>query len=255
MRIKKILVSQPKPDTEKSPYLDFAKKHNIQIEFRPFIHVEDISAKEFREQKISILDHTAVMFTSRTAIDHFFMMCEELRVAMPATMKYLCISESTAFYLQKYIQFRKRKIVFANGKFDDLIEISKKYINEKFLVPLSDIHKQEIPEKLTLAKFNYTKAIFYRTVSSDLSDINIKDYDVLVFFSPAGIASLKKNFPKFEQGETCIGAFGATTGKAVVDAGLRLDIPAPTISCPSMTSALEDFIKKTKTNRGISART
>ncbi len=246
MRIKKILVSQPKPDTEKSPYLEFAKKHNIQIEFRPFIHVEDISAKEFREQKISILDHTAVMFTSRTAIDHFFLMCEELRVAMPATMKYLCISESTAFYLQKYVQFRKRKIVFANGKFDDLIEISKKYINEKILVPLSDIHKQEIPEKLTAAKFNYTKAIFYRTVSSDLSDINIKDYDILVFFSPAGIASLKKNFPNFEQGETCIGAFGATTGKAVVDAGLRLDIPAPTISCPSMTSALEDFVKKQK---------
>ena len=246
MRIKKILVSQPKPDTEKSPYLEFAKKHNIQIEFRPFIHVEDISAKEFREQKISILDHTAVMFTSRTAIDHFFLMCEELRVAMPATMKYLCVSESTAFYLQKYVQFRKRKIVFANGKFDDLIEISKKYINEKILVPLSDIHKQEIPEKLTAAKFNYTKAIFYRTVSSDLSDINIKDYDILVFFSPAGIASLKKNFPNFEQGETCIAAFGATTGKAVVDAGLRLDIPAPTISCPSMTSALEDFVKKQK---------
>src|SRR5574344_1078421 len=244
MRIKKILVSQPKPDTEKSPYLEFAKKHNIQIEFRPFIHVEDISAKEFREQKISILDHTAVMFTSRTAIDHFFLMCEELRVAMPATMKYLCISESTAFYLQKYVQFRKRKIVFANGKFDDLIEISKKYINEKILVPLSYIHKQEIPEKLTATKFNYTKAIFYRTVSSDLSDINIKDYDILVFFSPAGIASLKKNFPNFEQGETCIGAFGATTGKAVVDAGLRLDIPAPTISCPSMTLALEDFVKK-----------
>lgn len=246
MRIKKILVSQPKPNTEKSPYLDFAKKHNIQIEFRPFIHVEDISAKEFREQKVSILDHTAVMFTSRTAIDHFFLMCEELRVAMPATMKYLCISESTAFYLQKYVQFRKRKIVFANGKFDDLIEISKKYINEKILVPLSDIHKQEIPEKLTAAKFNYTKAIFYRTVSSDLSDIIIKDYDVLVFFSPAGIASLKKNFPKFEQGETCIGAFGTTTGKAVVDAGLRLDIPAPTIDCPSMTSALESFVKKQK---------
>ena len=246
MRIKKILVSQPKPDTEKSPYLEFAKKHNIQIEFRPFIHVEDISAKEFREQKVSILDHSAVMFTSRTAIDHFFLLCEELRIVMPATMKYLCISEATAFYLQKYVQFRKRKIVFANGKFDDLIEISKKYINERILVPLSDIHKQEIPEKLTLAKFNYTKAIFYRTVSSDLSDINIKDYEILVFFSPAGIASLKKNFPNFEQGETCIGAFGTTTGKAVVDAGLRLDIPAPTIKCTSMTSALEDFVKKQK---------
>ncbi|MCQ2604916.1 MAG: uroporphyrinogen-III synthase [Bacteroidales bacterium] len=246
MKIKKILVSQPKPEGEKSPYLDFAKKYNIQIEFRPFIHVEDVSAKDFREQKISILDHTAVMFTSRIAIDHFFRMCEELRITMPDTMKYLCISESTAVYLQKYVQYRKRKIIFANGKFDDLIEVSKKYINEKILVPLSDIHKQEIPEKLTAAKFNYTKAILYRTVSSNLSDINIKDFDILVFFSPAGIASLKKNFPNFEQGDTYIGAFGPTTGKAVVDAGLRLDIPAPTIKCTSMTSALEDFVKKQK---------
>lgn len=246
MKIKKILVSQPKPETEKSPYLDFAKKYNIQIEFRPFIHVEDISAKDFRNQKVSIADYTAVMFTSRTAIDHFFRMCKELRVSMPDTTKYLCISESTAFYLQKYVQFRKRKIVAANGKFDDLVEISKKYISEKILVPLSDIHKAEIPEKLTAAKFNYTPAIFYRTVSSDLSDINIKDFDILVFFSPAGIVSLRKNFPDFEQGETYIGAFGATTGKAVVDAGLRLDIPAPTLKCTSMTSALEEFVKKLK---------
>lgn len=246
MKIKKILVSQPKPGTEKSPYLDFAKKYGIQIEFRPFIHVEEVSARDFRDQKISILDHTAVMFTSRTAIDHFFRMCEELRITMPATMKYLCISESTAFYLQKYVQFRKRKIVFANGKFDNLVELSKKYINEKILVPLSDIHKQEIPEKLEAGKFNFTKAILYRTVSSDLSDVNIKDYDILVFFSPAGIASLKKNFPDFEQGETYIGAFGTTTGKAVVDSGFRLDIPAPTMKCPSMTSALESFVKKLK---------
>lgn len=246
MKIKKILVSQPKPETENSPYLEFARKNNIQILFRPFIHVEALPVAEFREQKISILDHTAVMFTSRTAIDHFFSMCKELRITMPAEMKYLCISEATAYYLQKYVQFRKRKIVFANGKFDDLVEISKKYIKEKILVPLSDIHKAEIPEKLTAANFNYTKAIFYRTVSSDLSDVDIKEYDILVFFSPAGIASLKKNFPDFKQENTYIGAFGATTGKAVVDAGFRLDIPAPTLKCPSMTSALEDFVKKIK---------
>lgn len=246
MKIKKILVSQPKPETENSPYLEFARKNNIQILFRPFIHVEALPVAEFREQKISILDHTAVMFTSRTAIDHFFTMCKDLRITMPAEMKYLCISEATAYYLQKYVQFRKRKIVFANGKFDDLVEISKKYIKEKILVPLSDIHKAEIPEKLTAANFNYTKAIFYRTVSSDLSDVNIKDYDILVFFSPAGIASLKKNFPDFKQENTYIGAFGTTTGKAVVDAGFRLDIPAPTMKCPSMTSALEDFVKKIK---------
>ena len=246
MKIKKILVSQPKPDTENSPYLEFAKKYNIQWIFRPFIHGESVSAKEFREQKISILDHSAILFTSRTAIDHFFALCKELRVVMPDTMKYLCISEATAVYLQKYVQYRKRKIIFADGKFDSLIEISKKYINEKILVPLSDVHKKEIPEKLTAAKFNWTKAIFYKTVSSNLSDVNIKDYDIIVFFSPSGIASLKKNFPDFVQGETYIGAFGPATGKAVTDAGLRLDIPAPTVKCTSMTAALEDFVKKLK---------
>jgi uroporphyrinogen-III synthase len=244
MKIKKILVSQPKPDNDKSPYFELARKNNIQIDFRPFIHVEEISAADFRKQKISILDHTAVMFTSRTAIDHFFRIAKEMRLTIPDTMKYFCISESTAFYLQKYIVYRKRKIFYANGKFDDLIAISKKFISEKFLVPLSDIHKQEIPEKLTKEKFDFTKAILYKTVSSDLSDLKNVDYDILVFFSPSGIASLKQNFPDFKQENIYIGAFGATTGKAVIDAGLRLDIPAPMPKAPSMTMALEQFIKK-----------
>ena len=244
MRIKKILVSQPKPDNDKSPYFELARKNNIQIDFRPFIHVEEISATDFRKQKVSILDHTAVIFTSRTAIDHFFRIAKEMRLTIPDSMKYFCISESTAFYLQKYIVYRKRKIFYANGKFDDLIHVSKKFIDEKFLVPLSDIHKDEIPEKLTGEKFTYSKAILYKTVSSDMSDIKNVDYDILVFFSPSGIASLKQNFPDFKQENIFIASFGTTTAKAVTDAGLRLDIPAPMPEAPSMTMALEQFIKQ-----------
>ncbi len=248
MKIKKILVSQPKPTSDKSPYFDLAKKNNLQIDFRPFIHVEEIPSREFRNQKINILDHSAVIFTSRTAIDHFFRICKEMRITVPDSMKYFCISESTAFYIQKYVVYRKRKIFYANGTFDDLVEIAKKYSSEKFLVPLSDIHKQEIPEKLTEAKFTFSKAILYRTVSSDLSDLKDVNYDILVFFSPSGIASLKQNFPDFEQNDIKIGAFGATTAKAVTDAGLRLDIPAPNPKAPSMTMALEQYIKKYNKN-------
>ncbi|MDR1762179.1 MAG: uroporphyrinogen-III synthase [Bacteroidales bacterium] len=244
MKIKRILVTQPKPEAEKSPYFDLAKNNNLQIDFRPFIHVEDVGASEFRRQKIAILDHTAVIFTSRTAIDHFFRLAKEMRLTIPETMKYFCVSESTAFYLQKYIVYRKRKIFYANGTFDNLITIAKKYINEKFLLPLSDIHKQEIPDKLTKEKFTFTKAILYKTVSSDLSDLNHGDYDVIVFFTPSGIASLKQNFPDFKQNKTFIASFGSTTAKAVTDAGLRLDIPAPVPKAPSMTMALEQFIKK-----------
>jgi len=244
MRIKKILVSQPKPENDKSPYYELARKNNIQIDFRPFIHVEEISATDFRKQKISILDHTAVMFTSRTAIDHFFRICKEMRITVPENMKYFCISESTAFYLQKYIVYRKRKIFYADGKFDDLLNISKKFIDEKFLVPLSDIHKDEIPEKLDKGKYNYSKAVLYKTVSSDMTDIKEVDYDILVFFSPSGIASLKQNFPNFKQENIFIASFGHTTAKAVLDAGLRLDIPAPQPQAPSMTMALEQFIAK-----------
>ncbi|MCK9561217.1 MAG: uroporphyrinogen-III synthase [Bacteroidales bacterium] len=243
MKIKRILVSQPKPTTEKSPYFELAKKNNIHIDFRPFIHVEEVSERDFRNQKINILEHTAVVFTSRTAIDNFFRICKEVRVTVPDTMKYFCISEATAFYIQKYIVYRKRKIFSANGTFSDVIEIAKRFPNEKFLVPLSDIHKQEIPDKLDAAKLSYTKAILYRTVSSDLSDIKNIDYDALIFFSPSGIASLKQNFPDFKQNNIYIGAFGKTTAKAVENAGFRLDIAAPNPKAPSMTMALEQFIK------------
>jgi uroporphyrinogen-III synthase len=244
LKIKKILVSQPKPETAKSPYFDLAEKNNIQVDFRPFIQVEGVPAKEFRQTRIQILDHTAVIFTARTAIDHFFHLCQELRITVPDTMKYFCISEATAFYLQKYIVYRKRKIFYGDGNFSDLIELMKKHKEDRFLVPLSDVHKMEIPQLLDKGGFKYTKATLYRTVSSNLSDVKITDYDILVFFSPAGIKSLKENFPDFEQNGIKIGCFGPSTAQAVRDAGLRLDIEAPTAQAPSMTMALEQFIKQ-----------
>jgi len=249
LKIKKILVSQPKPITAKDPYYDLAESNNIKIDFRPFIQVEGVLTKDFRTQKIAILDHTAVVFTSRTAIDHFFRVCEDMRITVPDNMKYFCISEATAHYLQKYIVYRKRKIFHSTGKFTDLIEVLKKHKEESFFVPLSDIHKQEIPCLLEKNKLKHSLAILYRTVSSDLSDIKEIDYDILVFFSPSGIVSLMQNFPDFKQNEIKIASFGPATAQAVVDAGLRLDIQAPMPQAPSMTMALELFIKKF--NKGL----
>jgi len=243
LKIKTILVSQPKPQTEKSPYFDLAEKYNLKIDFRPFIQVEGISAKEFRQERINILDHTAVIFTSRTAIDHFFRIAEEMRVTIPDDMKYFCISESTAFYLQKYIVYRKRKIFFGVRVFEDLIDTIVKHKKEKFLLPLSDIHKQSIPALLNKNKIKYSKAILYKTVSSDLSDLADVNYDILAFYSPSGIKSLLQNFPEFDQDGTVIAAFGPSTSKAVKDAGLRLDIQAPMPQAPSMTMALDQYIK------------
>jgi uroporphyrinogen-III synthase len=244
LKIKRILVSQPKPETAKSPYFDLAEKNNVQVDFRPFIQVEGVSAKEFRQTRVQILDHSAVIFTSRTAIDHFFRISAELRLAIPDTMKYFCISEATAFYLQKYIVYRKRKIFYGAGKFYELIDVMKKHKEKKFLLPLSQVGQPEITSLLDKAGYNYTKAIIYQTVSSDLSDLKEVNYDILVFFSPSGIQSLMQNFPGFAQEETKIACFGPATAKAVLDAGLRLDIEAPTAEAPSMTMALEQFIKK-----------
>jgi uroporphyrinogen-III synthase len=244
LKIKRILVSQPEPETGKSPYHEFAERNNVKVDFRPFIQVEGVSAKEFRQTKVNILDHTAVIFTSRTAIDHFYRMCGELRITVPESMKYFCISEATAFYLQKYIVYRKRKIFYGAGKFSELVDILKKHLEEKYLVPLSHIHKPEIPQLLDDAKVGYTKAIIYRTVSSDLSDIKEVNYDMLVFYSPSGIKSLLQNFPNFEQNDIKIASFGPSTASAVKEAGLRLDIQAPNPLAPSMTMALEQYIKK-----------
>lgn len=244
LKVKTILVTQPKPETEKSPYFDLAKKHNLKIDFRPFIQVEPISAKDFRKDKVNIPEHTAVILISRNAADHFFRICNELRITVPETMKYFCVSESTAYYLQKFVVFRKRKIFFGKQTINDLMDVLKKHKKEKFLVPCTDIHKQEIFETLDTHGLDYTKAVIYKTVASDLSDLEKVNYDVLVFFSPSGITSLLKNFPKFKQNTTRIAAFGPTTAQAVLDAGLRLDIQAPVPAAPSMTMALEQYIKK-----------
>jgi len=244
MSIKSILVSQPKPGSTKSPYYDLAEKYKLKIDFRRFIHVESVDAKEFRQERVNVLDHTAVILTSRNAVDHFFRICGELRITVPDSMKYFCISESTAYYLQKYVVYRKRKIFHGKQRFADLMDVIKKHKNENFLVPCSDIHKQEIFDTLAAAKIKYTKAVLYRTVASDLSDLADVNYDLLVFFSPSGINSLFKNFPDFKQNDTKIAAFGPTTAKAVKDAGLRLDVHAPMPNAPSMTMAIEHHIKK-----------
>ena len=243
MKIKKILVSQPKPATEKSPYYDIAEKYGVEIVFRPFIKVESLSAKEFIQQKVSILDHTAIIFTSRHAIDHFFSLCAELRVTIPETMKYFCTSEQVALYIQKYVQYRKRKVFYGvTGKFADLMSAIIKHSDEKYFVPMSDVHTNEIKDSLDSKNIQHTEAVMYRTVSNDFTPEESFDYDMLLFFSPAGISSLLKNFPEFEQKEIAIGCFGPTTAKAVKEAGLRLDMEAPTIDAPSMPAALDKFI-------------
>ena len=243
MKIKKVLVSQPKPTSDKSPYYDIAEKYGVEIDFRPFIKVESLSAKEFRQQKVSILDHTAIVFTSRHAIDHFFTLCAELRVTIPETMKYFCTSEQIALYIQKYVQYRKRKVFFgATGKFNDLIPSIVKHNTEKYFVPMSDVHTDEIKNALDAKKIQHTEAVMYRTVSNDFTPEEKFDYDMLLFFSPAGIQSLLKNFPEFDQKDIAIGCFGPVTAKAVKDAGLRLDLEAPTVEAPSMTAALDKFI-------------
>lgn len=244
MSIKTILVSQPKPDGEKSPYYDLAEKYKLKIDFRPFIHVEGIAAQEFRQQKVNIPEHTAIILTSKTAVDHFFRIAEEIRFEVPDTMKYFCISEAVALYLQKYVTYRKRKIFFGKQTIEDLIDPIKKHKGEKFLLPCTDILRDKIPETLESAKIPFTKAMLYRTVASDLSDLEDVYYDMLVFFSPGGIESLFKNFPDFKQNTTVIAAFGPTTANAVIKNNLRLDVHAPQPHAPSMTAAIEQFIKE-----------
>ena len=244
MSIKTILVSQPKPEGDKSPYFDLAEKYKLKIDFRPFIHVEGVSVQEFRSQKIDIKDHTAVILTSKTAVDHFFRIAEEIRFEVPDTMKYFCISEAVALYLQKYVTYRKRKIFFGKQTIEDLVDPIKKHKGEKFLLPCTDILQDKIPLTLEEAKIPFTKAMLYRTVASDLSDLEDVYYDMLVFFSPGGIESLFKNFPDFKQNKTLIAAFGPTTANAVVKNNLRLDVHAPMPNAPSMTAAIENFIKE-----------
>ncbi|HAA01570.1 MAG TPA: uroporphyrinogen-III synthase [Flavobacteriales bacterium] len=246
MAIKSILISQPAPETEKNPYADLSKRFKLKVDFRPFIHVEGVDSKEIRKDKVSLPEHTAVILTSRNAVDHFFRVCKDIRYTVPDTMKYFCISESTAYYLQKYVVYRKRKIFHGKQKFIELLDVIKKHKEENFLLPCSDIHKQEITDVLDQHNIKYTKSVMYKTVASDLSDLADIKYDMLVFFSPQGIESLLQNFPKFKQNKTLIAAFGATTAAAVKTAGLRLDLQAPMPNAPSMTMAIEHFIKNHK---------
>ncbi|MDZ7848202.1 MAG: uroporphyrinogen-III synthase [Owenweeksia sp.] len=243
MKVKTILVSQPEPQTENSPYFDLAEKNKVKVDFRPFIHVEGVDTADVRKQKVNVPGHTAIILTSRNAVDHFFRIAEDLRFNVPNDMKYFCTSEAIAYYLQKYVVYRKRKIYFGNHTFKDLMPQIKKHKQEKFLLPSSDILKPEIPKLLKEAKIDYTRAIFYNTVASDLSDLADVDYDILVFFSPSGIKSLYENFPDFKQRNTRIAAFGSSTHRAVKEAGLKLDIKAPTPKAPSMTMAIEQYIK------------
>ena len=246
MKIKKILVSQPKPASEKSPYFDIAKKYGVEIVFRPFIKVEGLSSKDFRKQRINVADYTAVIFTARTAVDNFFRICEEMRYTVPETMKYFCTTEQIALYLQKYTVYRKRRVFFAtNGKLVGLEEAFKRHEKEKYLLVISDVNKENF-EMLNNLHLDFTPAVMYRTVSNDFTPDEPFDYDMMLFFSPSGIDSLKKNFPRFEQGDVCIGCFGTKTADAIKQAGLRVDLEAPTPASPSMTAALDNFLKQRK---------
>lgn len=242
--VKSILVSQPKPTDPNSPYLKLSKKYNLKIDFRKFIEIDPVDIKEFRKQKINILDHSAVIFTSRNAVDHFFRLATESKIEIPSDMKYFCISEQTANYLQKYIVIRKRKIFTGERTAADLLAVIKKHKGEKFIFPCSNIRTNDIPNFLSENEFDWSEAIIYRTVASDLSDLDDVTYDIIAFFSPSGIESLLHNFPDFKQNNTRIAAFGPTTSKAVKEAGLILDIQAPLPKAPSMTGAIEFYIKE-----------
>jgi len=222
-----------------------SEKYNVRIDFRPFIKFEPILAKEFRTQRINISEHTAIIFNARHGIDHFFRLCEEMRITIPETMKYFCVSESVALYLQRYIHYRKRKVFYgATGKLAELVVIMNKHVEEKYLFITSDVQNEDTITTLEKSKITYAKAVMYKTVSNDFGPDEEFNYDMLIFFSPIGIASLLKNFPDFIQGDIQIGCFGATTAQAVRDAGLRLDIEAPLPGVPSMTMALENYLKE-----------
>lgn len=243
-KVKSILVTLPRPENDKSPYFALASKYNLKLDFRAFIHVEGVPAREFRKERINLADFTAVIFTSRNAADHFFRICEEMRYEVPADLKYFCLSETIALYLQKYIQYRKRKIFFGKQTAQDLEEVLKKHAKEKFLYPCSDVANEETQNWLQENGYDFTPAVLFRTVVSDLSDLANVFYDIIVFFSPSSIQSLFENFPDFKQNDTRIAAFGPTTHQAIADRNLILDIAAPTPEAPSMTMAVEQYIKK-----------
>jgi len=244
LKVKNLLVSQPKPDLEKSPYTDIIKKYNVTIEFKKFFKIEGVASKDFRQNRINLLDYSALIFTSKNAVDHYFRLCNELRIQVPDTMKYFCFTEAIALYLQKYIQYRKRKIFHGNNLFSDLMESIKKHKTESFLLPCSETYNQEILKILDENKIIYTKTEVYRNVPDDLTKIKLQNFDMLVFFSPSGIKSLFHNFPKFKQNSTIIATFGETTCHEAKAAGLKVSIEAPNPQAPSMTMAIDHFLQK-----------
>ncbi len=243
MKIKNVLISQPQPENDKSPYSDLARQFNLNITFRKLIKIDRIDNKEFRKLRINILDYTAIIFTSKHAADHFFSLCEELRVTIPETMKYFCVSEAIALYLQKYVQYRKRKIFFGKNKFPELLEMIKKQKNEKYFFPCAFNHNSDIPELLKSNKINHITVPIYETVPDEVNDIDINIYHLIVLFSPFGVDSIKKNFPDFQQGETLMAAFGTSTAKALEEAGFTVQIKAPNGEAPSMTMAIEQYLQ------------
>ena len=245
--IKKVLISQPRPSSEKSPYFEMEKDYGLELVFRPFIKVEGLTSKEFRQQKVSILNFTAVVFTSRHAIDNYFTLAKEMRIEIPETMKYFCVTETIALYIQKYVQYRKRKVFFGKtGKIDDLLPTMVKHKNEKYLVPLSDVHDDSLKNLFDAKKLNHTECVMYRTVSNNFTEEEKKnfDYDMAIFFSPAGIKALHEDFPDMKPGDIKIATFGPATAKAVREMGLSLDLEAPTERYPSMTGALRHFLQE-----------
>lgn len=247
--LKKILISQPQPSSDKSPYYDIANEFGVQLDFRPFFKVEGISAKEFRQQRINLLDYTAVVFTSRHAINNYFNLAKEMRVTIPEDMKYFCSIETIALYIQKFVQYRKRKVFFGKtGKINDLLPMMAKHKSEKYLIPLSSVHNDDIKNLLDSKHLNHKECVMYRTVSNDFTEEEKKnfDYDMLVFFSPTGVRALLQNFPDYKQGDTKIAAFGPATAREIEAQGLRLDLQAPTKEFPSMTMALKDYLKNNK---------
>jgi len=244
MKVKSILVSQPEPKVENSPYFDLQQKYKVKIDFRPFIHVEGVNAKEIRQQKIDLNNFGSIILTSKNSVDHYFRVAEEMRFKVPETMKYFCQSEAIAYYLQKYVVYRKRKIYVGQKDFADLSPLIKKFKDDTFLLPASDKLNDDVPQTLNGLGVNWTQGIFFRTAMSDLSDLADVKYDVLCFFSPTGINSLFKNFPDFVQDKTRIGVFGSTTKKEAELFGLRVDIMAPTPEAPSMTMAIDQYLAK-----------
>ena len=250
MKVKKILVSQPKPETGKSPYLDLEEKHKVKVTFRPFIKVEALSSREFRAQKVNILDHSAIVFTSIVGIKHFFSLAQDMRVAINDDMRYFCISASVANYLQNYINYRKRKVFYPeSGHLVDMLALIDKHADLKYFVVLPENDSEKIVEAFKERKVEYSIGYMYRTVSNDFTPEEEFDYDMLLFFSPQGLAALKKNFPDFEQGEIVIGCLGPTTAAAAREANLRIDIEVPSPKYTSMTVAVDDFIKENHKRR------